>query len=213
MSFASGVLTAGILIKVELPSGTIRVCDGGVALFNGEGDDATHIYRSEDSRFGTIAGADALTEGIGSEVPATALTFLPNGNEASEALTSPDMQFSPVSIWLIEKDPVSGVTINQELFFKGVVDVPTFREGSEGRLIDMRLVALSELFFQGNDGNRLSEENHKRIHPGERGLDNMTGVEIEVPWGTETRPRNSGTTGASSLGSGSSSDFSQAFRF
>jgi len=122
------------------------------------------------------------------------------------------MQFSPVSIWLYEKNQQLGVITNYEGYFFGVVDIPTFREGSEGRLIDMRLVASSEIFFQGNDGNRLSEENHKRIHAGERGLDNMTGIEVEVAWGTETRPRNSGTTGSSGGSTGGGS-FSSGFSF
>lgn len=181
-------------------------------IFNGEGDNNNYIYRSEDPAYGTIAGAEALTEGTGDEVPASSITFLPNGNTASQFLTSPDMQFSSVSIWLYEKDQNLNAITNYEGYFFGLVDIPTFREGSEGRLIDMRLVAASELFFLGNDGNRLSEEHHKRLHPGERGLDNMTGIEVEVAWGTETRPRNSGTTGSSSGSFSPLTDFSRVFR-
>ena len=194
MAFAEDYITAGILIRIDLPDKIIRVTDGGVAIFSGEGDGVSYVYRSEDPDYGTITGAEPLSEGEGDEVPAANLTFLPPGNAASEALTSPDMQFSPVSIWLIEKDDRTGLVTYYEGYFFGAVDLPTFREGSEGRLIDMRLVSLSEFFFQSNDGNRLSAENHTRIHNGERGLDNMTGVEIEVPWGSQTTPRAGSTT-------------------
>jgi len=202
MPFTGDYPTAAILIKVELPSKTIRICDGGLVLFSGEGDATPYLYESEDSDYGSIASGDALTEGQGDEVPASVITFLPNGNAATGSLTSPDMQWSPVSMWLVELDPMTGAVIDQEDYFFGVIDIPTFREVAEGRAVDMKLVATTELFFQVNDGNRLSTENHNRVHPGERGLDNMTGVEIEVPWGTERRPRNAGSGGSGGGGGG-----------
>jgi len=133
-------------------------------------------------------------------IPASAISFLPKGNESTQALTQPNMQRSPISLWFVSLDPLTHIVVEKEDWFFGVIDIPTFRETSEGRVVDMSLVSLTELFFRSNDGNRMSEENHKRVNPGELGLDNMTGVEVDVPWGVETRPRN---TGGSGQGSGS----------
>lgn len=197
MSLDNAYATAALIIKIDLPDKTIRAIEGGVAIVTEE-DGLTYAYTSEDPDYGTVAAGEGVSEGQGDEIPASTLSFLPSSNAAAETLTSPDMQWSPVDIKIVSMDEASGAVLEVEDYFSGVIDIPTFRETSQGRVIDMQLVSNSELFFQQNDGNRLSAENHTRVHPGERGLDNMTGIEIDVPWMTESRPRNQGSGGSSS---------------
>lgn len=146
---------------------------------------------------------DALTEGVGDTAPAASLTFLPNSNASNQVLTAPSIQWSPVSIWVASVDRLTGAVIRGVSMFFGFIDVPTSRQGKEHREIDMTLVSDTERFFIQNEGNRLSQENHQRLHPGENGLNNMTGVEYDVAWGTESRPANQNAGSTGSFGSGS----------
>jgi len=201
MSFDTDFLLTTTLVRIELPNKTLRICDGGFCVWgfepNAQGATSTQTYNSEDSDYGTLYAGDQITDGQGDEAPAASITFLTNSNTSAGDLTNPAIQFSPVSIWQASVDSQTGGVIAVVPLFFGVVDVPTVRDGSQGRTIDMTLVTDTERFFMVNEGNRMSAENHKERHPGELGLDNMTGVEREVAWGTETRPRSSGvgTTG------------------
>ena len=196
MSFDNSHIIISTLVKVELPNRTVRICDGGVLVLNGS------VYQSEDPLYGTLAAGDSITEGVGEEAPAAAISFYPNSNAATEDLTHPSIQWSPVSIWVASVDGTTGLIIRPVPMFFGFVDVPTLRDSAEQRVVDMTLVSDTERFFIQNEGNRLSQENHQRVYPGELGLNNMTGVEYDVAWGTESRP-----SAQTSSGSGASRTF------
>lgn len=196
MSFDPDFITTTTLVKVELPSLTLRICDGGFVLWGSEpdanGGTAAQVYNSEHPDFGTLYAGEGISEGEGDEAPAAGITFLANSNAALGTLTDPSMQWSPISLWQASVNQTDGTVIATVGLFFGLIDVPTLRDGSSGRLVDMSLVSGTERFFMANEGNRLSQENHQRRYPAEYGLNNMTGVEIDVAWGTESRPRGSG---------------------
>ena len=207
MSFNEDFLLTTTLIKIGLPTLTLRICDGGFTFWgaepDGEGGTNAATYLSEHPDYGTLFTGAALSDGVGDEAPAAAITFLANSNAATDDLTSPAMQWSPVSIWQAAINSETGIVIDTVGLFFGFVDVPTLRDGASGRLVDMTLVADTERFFMVNEGNRLSQENHLARYPGELGLNNMTGVEYDVAWGTESRPRGTGSGGAGGVGGNS----------
>lgn len=207
MSFDQDFVLMATLIKVSLPSQTLRISDGGFVVWGGEPDGSggttSQVYNSEHQDFGTLFTGEGLSDGEGDEAPAAAITFLANSNSAVGNLTDPSMQWSPVSIYQASINAQTGVVIAAIPLFFGFVDVPTLRDGTSGRLVDMTLVADTERFFMVNEGNRLSQGNHQSRYPGELGLNNMTGVEADVPWGTESRPRGAGVRTGSGYGGGS----------
>lgn len=205
MSFDPEFITTTTLVRIELPAQTLRICDGGFALWgsepSGSGATSAQVYLSEHADYGTLYTGGSLSEGEGDESPAVVITFLANSNAALQELTGPEMQWSPVAIWQASVDSQSGTVLAAIPLFFGFVDIPTLKEGSEGRFIDMEIVSDTERMFLANEGNRLSEEAHQRRYPTERGLSNMTGVERQVAWGTEDRPRGSNGSSSSSGGS------------
>lgn len=210
MSFNQEFLMTSTLVRVELPNKTLRICDGGVIIWpeepDGSGGTTLQQYNSEDPDFGTLMSGEGVSEGDGDEAPAAAITFLANSNAALEDLTSPNMQWSPVTIWQAAINKETGLVIAAIPLLYAFIDVPTLKAGAGGLSVEMTLVSDTERFFIANEGNRLSQENHQRRHPGELGLNNMTGVEIDVAWGTESRPVGSATTsGGGGSGGGSSS--------
>jgi len=188
MSFAADIITTSTVVKIEFPTRTIRICDGGFLIFDGE------VYNSEDELFGTLAAGDAVTEGEGDSSPAISLIFYPKDNAAAGELSSPDMQGAPIEVHQVLIDGNTGEVIMSEPLFFGFVDVPRVTIGRTSREVELTIVSDSERLFMIYEGNRMSEENHKRRFPAERGHDNMTGVESEVAWGTETKPSSRGST-------------------
>ena len=91
------VVTLAGLVKLELRSGTtVRWCDGGVTTHAGESYAAHHAV------FGSIAAIEAMTDGIGDEVPALKLTLFPAVAAAAAELAVPGNQGSRLRLWIAE---------------------------------------------------------------------------------------------------------------
>lgn len=177
------VLLSG-LMKIELRDGRIiRLCDGGFVLWGEE------IYRSSDTQFGMIGAMQAMEEGVGDEVPAFQITFLPVSTAAAADLSAPGMQGSRVRIWIAEINPDSGLIIGTpDLQFDGMIDRTVLRVGVRKRELDIEFVSTSERLFTIVEGNTLSAAFHKSVYPGELGEDNATGLGVGVAWGAEAQP-------------------------
>lgn len=63
------------LCKIELPSATVRLTDGGFIQWGAE------TFTSKDAVFGTIASIEELSEGIEAEVPALEMTMILRGQQ------------------------------------------------------------------------------------------------------------------------------------
>lgn len=194
------------LLKIELPTHTIRFCDGGFFPFEGE------TYRSEDPVFGTIGSVQPLSEGVGDSVPALNLTLLPPSTTAPAMLSQPGYQTSRVRFWIAEYDTETGQITSAEVMFDGQIDQTNLTVGRGERSLTMSVVSLAERLFEGNTGNTLNSTWHKSVWPGEKGHDNATGLSIPVAWGTEG-PRRGGGGGGQSLSGGGNIFASRDIRY
>ena len=175
------------LMKMELPTRTVRLCDGGFIVFDSE------IYHSADDVFGTIASLEGLGEGVGDEVPALEVTFYPHGDAAPGDLSQPGFQTSRVRFWIAEYDVDAGtITGTPDLVFDGQLDRTALTVG-QTREVACSVVSLAERLFELNIGNSLNPNFHKSVWPGELGHDNATGLSIPVAWGVAS-PRTSSST-------------------
>jgi hypothetical protein len=179
------ILLAG-LIKIELPGKTILLCDGGFLDIDGE------EYSSSDDDFGTIEKVEALEEGVGDDVPAGRLTFLPKDTTAAATLSAPGMQGSRMRFYTAEVDEQTGMVIGvPDLQADMQADQTIFRVGRGTRKLDMTFVSRIERIFAVDEGNSLNPVFHKTVWPGELGEDNATGLSETVAWGVESPPRGS----------------------
>ncbi len=182
------------LLKIEFPTRTVRLCDGGYFVWGAE------TYRASDAVFGTIGSIEELTEGVGDEVPALELVLNPPIETAPASLVQPGFQNSRVRLWLAQYNPVTGaITGSPQLLFDGQVDQSTLAIGRGRRDLQISVVSKLERLFQRNIGNTLNANFHKSVWPGETGEDNATGLVRSVAWGVEAPP---GTYGAGSYGGG-----------
>lgn len=188
------------LLEIALPDSTVRLCDGGFIVFGGQ------TYRSADATFGTIAGVEPMSEGIGEEVPALELTLLPDDSAAPEDLSQPGFQKSIVRFWIGEFDPDTGlIDGTPDLMFHGQIDQTTLSVSKGRRELAMTIVSTVERLFLRNRGNSLNPRFHKSVWPGETGHDNATGLTTPVAWGVESAGGANGSSrGGGSFGGGAS---------
>lgn len=171
------------LMIIELPTRTLRLCDGGFFVWGG------NTFLSEDATFGTVQSIDALTEGTGDEIPALQVTFIPASTAAAGDLSQPGFQRSRVRLYIGKFNPVTGQIIGTpELHFDGQIDRTKLTSGRGTRTLEMDIVSSAERLFMRNEGNSLNPTWHKSIWPGELGHDNATNLTIPVAWGTDAPP-------------------------
>lgn len=179
------------LLKIELPGDTIRLCDGGFIYF------AAEKYESSDTDFGSVESMEALTENIGDEAPAGRLTFLPASAASAATLSQPEYQGSRMRFWIGTVNASTGVIVDTELIADMELDTTKLVVGMGTRKLEMECIAIAERLFNINEGNVLSPRFHKYVWPGELGLDNATGVPLQIAWGVKGVPRGSSGSMAS----------------
>jgi hypothetical protein len=176
------------LLKMELPTGTITLSDGGFLIWGSD------LYLAKHTLFGSIGSVAAMSEGTGQMVPALELTFFPSAAATPADLSQPGFQKSRVRLWLAEYSADTGLVVGTpDLLFDGQVDQTEITEGTDNREVAMTVVANAERLFEGNLGNSLNATFHKAVWPGETGQDQATGLTLPIAWGVES-PRAAGTS-------------------
>lgn len=197
MAFTGDVITVVGLAKFELPGHTILQGDGGVVTWGAD------TYTAEDASFGVISTIEEADEAMGDEAPGGKLTFLPKDSAAAATLSSPTYQNSRMRFWFAEVNRATGaVTGTPTLVGDMRLDTTTLRFPKSGRALDIEFITSAERLMNVEDGNVLSPRFHKKVWPGELGLDNATGVELTKAFGVEGPPRGSVNVGSSSGGGG-----------
>lgn len=167
------------LIQVDLPEQAIKLCDGAFVKWGAE------MFDAEDPDFGTIGSMEAIEEGVGDEIPALRMTFLPKSTAAAAVLSQPQYQGCRVRMWIAEVDLATNEVIGDpSLEFDGQVDSTDLVIDRGTRELEMDIVSAAERLFLINEGNTLSPRFHKSLYPGELGQDNAIGVGVGVAWGT-----------------------------
>lgn len=186
MALDQTILLLSGLVELELPSRTVRLCDGGFVKWG------ANTFVSSDSDFGTIESVEAISEGLGDEAPGARLTLLPTSTAEAGALFQSNAQGSPIKFWIAEINRSTGAIVGTpELMFWGMVDFMAIKLGRSQRRVEVEFVAASERLFLVREGNVLTPRFHQNAWPGELGFDHCTGNGVQVPWGVSGAPRGS----------------------
>lgn len=173
-------ITLAALCKMELPTGTVRLCDGGLVKWGSE------TFSARDATFGTMGAIEALGEGVGDEVPALTMTLLPAGSAAPADLSQPGFQTTRVRFWIAEVNPATSAVVGTPgLQFDGQLDQTVLKLGRDSRELETTVVSMAERLFNRASGNSLSPTFHKSIWAGETGHDQANGLTVSVTWGAE----------------------------
>lgn len=191
-----------LLLKIELPDHTIKLVDGaGEVVHDGE------TYTGEDAIYGVLDAVEEMTEQVGTEAPTVRFTFLPASLPALADITNPANQGSPIYTWFAAVDPATGQIIGEpELLFAGELDTAEVEAGESATVISFDSVSAWERLFEANEGHRLNNQFWQSIYPGALGMQYVTEIQRDLPWGYDApRPRVvSDTTGGGGGGYGGS---------
>ncbi|MCG7350014.1 hypothetical protein [Sphingomonas sp. ACRSK] len=181
------------LVRVALPSYTLCHLVGSAEVrFLGE------KFVGRDPRFGILAAASNLKDGVSDEAPDWSLTFIPPNDAVASELADATAQGGEVGGWLGLIDPATGRLLPEPIqLFAGELDVPRIRVGKGTRSLEWRCVSALEPFHDEEKGARLSDSWHQLVWPGETGCANMTGIDKTSNWGVERPPSAVRTTGGS----------------
>lgn len=176
-------------VNIQLPNYDLRLLDGA-AVVVAEG----LTYAGLDSSFGTISTLSELTEETGDTAPEITVTLNPPDLSGAAALANPLNQGSTIRLLAGAVDPITGITIGQaETIFLGEIDVPTINVDENGaRTVEITAVSVFERLFEVEEGQRASNGWHQSIWPGEKGLEFMTGTDVNLYWGVKP-PKSSST--------------------
>jgi hypothetical protein len=169
------------LIKIEFPSNELLLSDGGFIDWDAD------RYVSNDATFGTIGGLEAVSEGVGEEVPVFELTLLPPGDTPASTLAAPGYQSARARFWLATYDVDTGLLDGDpDLQFDGQVDSITLAFGQGVRTMVVSIVSNTARLLERNIGNSLNSAFHKSVWSGETGHDNADGLGRQIAWGVES---------------------------
>lgn len=170
-------------LRLTLPTVTLALLDGSaVVTFAGS------TFVGEDPTYGVLAGVEEISDGGEDEAPRARIKLNPKNLTALSALAAASNQGAKVEIWEGLIDLTSGLPVaDPDLAFEGFYDQPTWSP------MDMELVidcgSVFELFFEAEEGVRLTDSFHQSIWPGELGFQYVTETQRQLPWGSADVPR------------------------
>lgn len=166
-------------LKIELPTVTARLLDGSAEIEIG-GED---YYGSVDG-FGAWESIEEMEDGFGDEAPGTTVVILPEDDEAAALISDPDNQFCPVTVMIGARDDATGLCIGEPyVAIKGVIDVPIHNAGLRECSAELDIASKMELLLFNDEDRVMSPSFHRRVWPGEGGMDHCTGVTDNGYWG------------------------------
>ncbi|WP_439569048.1 hypothetical protein [Sphingopyxis sp.] len=192
MALTDPAFTMVSLLKIEFPSHTVRLCDGGRAVMGGE------EYLSGHDVWGTIAAAEEIEDAMGDSAPGGGFSLMLAPDTPLSTIIDPALQTCRVRFWQGELDADMETVIDPELLADKLIDVP--RWNPDEWVLDLDLMDRTEVFFLRSEGNVCSASWHQSVWPGERGFDNCTDTPGQVAWGVEGAP--SGTVYRGNGGNG-----------
>jgi hypothetical protein len=189
------------LIKIEFPGYTALISDGGFVTYAGD------TYQSEDPQFGVVSGFE-INGTSPDQAPGGKITFLTPNAAAAALLVAPGFQTSKLSIWLAEVNEATATVIGTPTVLTlAQLDRGVISETMRSREVALEFVSFGERLMTINEGNSLNGTFHKRMFPGELGLDNAIGMNTTVAWGADAPPRGVSTASGRGVFGGNINDF------
>jgi hypothetical protein len=166
-------------LEIAFPAGALRLCAAGVPVtFGGK------TFLPEDALYGSWASLEGLGEDVGVSAPGLVIGVNAPSGGALAALNDPLAQGAELSIWWGFVNPATGLVIpDPELAFSGFFDRGRMSLGANSRVLELEIVSAWERLFADNEGQRLNDAWLQSIFPGDLGLEFVTGVDQQLPWG------------------------------
>jgi len=160
--------------------GPIRLLDGdGFLTLNG------HQFVGRQAGVGMLGPVGTGSDGEGDEAPSLTIAILPENAVVATDLCVPQAQGAAVTFYAGAFDPQTGMVVGLPyVWFIGEVDVPNLPVDDSGG-VTFDCVSGFERFFDTEEGMTLSDAFHQSVFAGELGLQYVTDIELQMPWGQD----------------------------
>lgn len=189
MSLSSGLATAlaadsplaFFAVEVLLPSYALRLVDGaGAVSING------NVFVGLDTTYGALVGPDPWQDGVSAEAPHLTFSIQVPTNLAAAQLCSPAGQGSQVSLWFGAVNRATGLAVaSPYLAWLGDLDTASLMVDRGTRVVKFDCESSWDRFFDTDEGILLDDATHQALWPGELGLEYITEVQAQLPWGAD----------------------------
>ncbi len=189
MSLSPGLATAlqadspliFFAVEVLYPTFALRLVDGaGAVTIN------SNTFLGLDPTYGVLVGPDPWQDGISAEAPHMTFQVQAPSNTAVAMLCNPAAQGAAVSLWFGAVDRVTGLAVaSPYLLWTGDLDTMTLQVDRGLRSVKMDCESAWDRFFDTDEGILLDHATHLAIWPGELGLEFVTQVQAQIPWGSD----------------------------
>jgi hypothetical protein len=204
-ALSSGSATLTGFFEIDLPSGTRRLLFGSTEVSWGG-----HTWVGDDPTIGSIDAPDDVREDMTGQAPNGTVSINISPTADRDDIAGQDAQLSPFRCWLaaLELDVSKHLQVvpDPELQFDGFIDQATIDLDKGRDDLEYTTISAFDYFFEDGEGQRLNGQFHRSVWTGEKGLDNVTGVDKKIYWGAYGPGGASGatgSTGSSSVGGSS----------
>ncbi len=173
----SGVVTHPFwAIEVFHPLKTFRLLDG-LGVLNIGGQD----YVGYDPGIGSLAFINLDSEGVGDEASGMTFGINPDNAAIGVSLCVASAQFARVVVRMGAFNPQTGQVVGTpEVQFDGLINVPILTEVGS---VTVECVSAFEMFFEADQGQRISHSFLQAISPGDLAFQYVVDVPLTMPWG------------------------------
>lgn len=179
-----------LAVEILLPFTALRLL-AGASQVTFPVDDLTtgaevpQTFVGESEQYGTIGAIEGSSEGLGTTSPRMRVIVRPPTNAAAAQLNLPTNQMSQVRIWYGVCHPETGVVLGTEQHFWGFMNQPRFVGGARDRAVEYDVSSAMDYLFANEEGQRLNHQTLTRAFPGARGLEYVSDIERQLPWGSD----------------------------
>lgn len=193
-------------IEIRAPTFTLRLIDGASEVtfpvpHPDTGALEAQTFTGSDPVFGTLGSLETMSEGLGNQAPRMRLYLRPPTREGAATLNLPTNQGSLVRMWFGALHLQTGEVIEVDDVFTGELDVPKYA-GGKTRRVELNVFSAWEYLFTEGEGERLNHAQHTRAFPGEMGLEWVSDIERQLPWGADV-PKSPAVSSAQGSSGGS----------
>ncbi len=178
----AAIKSAGVVVEqvlVSLPYFDLRLTNGETAMLGGE------VFAPISDALGVLGSVSTVGDGDTGQAWEGQITIYPRSATGFETLLDPEAQGSPVRIWTIYRDAVTGDALGDPdpIMAAGRLNTVRWRCGATEWSVTLSVVDSDQAALSGWEGVRLNASTHRALWPGEAGLDNADGVLRRTWWG------------------------------
>ena len=174
----SGAARYFTAVKIEYPDFTLRLVNAGFVVIDGD------TYLARDDTYGTLGLVERIGDGSGQDAPRCRIQLKPPSAAAMSALTDPEAQLSPLTVFWGCVNVSTGEVIGvPEEPFIGLLDEPRFSMDRNSWGVTLDCCSGLDRALDSTEGLRLAPAFQNTVWPSETSFDQVTGVDDPVYWG------------------------------